>query len=54
MDPGVQCVPYVADARSIKFHRLLDGEEVAEAEFVVTVTDGATVKATIAALRAVL
>jgi copper homeostasis protein len=30
------------------------GEEVAEAEFVVTVTDGATVKATIAALRAVL
>jgi hypothetical protein len=30
------------------------GEEVAEAEFIVTVTDGATVKATIAALRAVL
>lgn len=30
------------------------GEEVAEAEFVVTVTDGANVKATIAALRAVL
>jgi copper homeostasis protein len=30
------------------------GEEAAETEFVVTATDGATVKATIAALRAVL
>jgi len=30
------------------------GQEAAEAEFVITVTDGATVKATIAALRAVL